>query len=456
MSLPKIAIVGRPNVGKSSLLNSLAGSMISIVEATPGVTRDRISILLEYEDIYFELVDTGGYGIFDNRELSSDINSQIDRAVKEADLVVFLVDIREGLTPLDEQIARLLRKNGSNVLLAANKADDAGMFSRAVEFMSLGFGEAVCVSAANNLNKSFLLEKITEKVGDISSEKPKDAFMKIAVVGKRNAGKSSFVNAVLGEERMIVSEVEGTTRDAVDVRFIKDGYPVTLIDTAGVRKKGKMSDSIEYYSYTRAEKSIRRADVVLFMIDAVLPSSQVDKKLARMITDYLKPCIFVINKWDKVLEEGYDAEPEDFSDYLTETFPGLRHAPIAFTTATEGRNISSTLDLAKELYKQSTMCLPTSKLNEAMEVIRAQRTGKSDKGVFPKIYYATQVSVQPVSLLIFVNRPDLFDENYKRFMLNRLRDLLPVSEVPIKLMFRQHHSDRRQPGKESRVQGRKR
>ena len=445
MALPTVAIVGRPNVGKSSLLNAFAGSMISIVEATPGVTRDRVSVLMKHNGTFFELIDTGGYGIVDSEELSDHITNQIHQAITKADLIVFVVDIREGSTPLDQEIARLLRKHNPNVLLAANKADDAGMFPRGIEFMRLGFGEPICISATSNLNKTSLLDKIVEMIEHLPNDEPQDAVMKIAIVGKRNAGKSSFVNAILGENRMIVSDVAGTTRDVVDVRFEKDGQAMTIIDTAGVRKKGKMDDSIEFYSYNRAEKAIRRADVVLFLLDATLPASQVDKKLTRMITDYMKPCIFVVNKWDLIMDGDYDADAEDFADYLTESFPGLKYAPIAFTTAKDSKNILSTLDLAKELYKQSTTMLSTSTLNEAMEKIKEERVGGSlKKGGFPKLYYATQVATQPVSLLVFVNRPDFFDENYQRFMINKLRELLPVSEVPIKLMFRQHHSERKQ------------
>lgn len=431
-------------MGKSSLLNAFAGSMISIVEPTPGVTRDRVGILLNHNGKYFELIDTGGYGIVDSEELSDHITAQIKQAITKADLILFIVDIRDGLTPLDQEIARLLRKSNPNVLLAANKADNASMFHRGADFMSLGYGWPICVSATNNLNKTELLDEVVERIKHLPGDSPEESVMKIAIVGKRNAGKSSFVNAIIGEERMIVSDVAGTTRDAVDVRFEKDGQTITIIDTAGVRKKGKMEDSIEYYGYTRSEKSIRRADVVLFLIDATLPASQVDKKLARMITDYMKPCIFVVNKWDLIMSGEYEADSEDFADYITEVFPGLKYAPIAFTTAKDAKNILSTIDLAKELYKQSTTQIPTGVLNSALEEIKEERIGGSlKKGGFPKIYYATQVAVQPVSLLIFVNRPDFFDDNYQRFMLNRLRDLLPVSEVPIKLMFRQHHSDRK-------------
>ncbi|MFI4911685.1 MAG: ribosome biogenesis GTPase Der [Sedimentisphaeraceae bacterium JB056] len=439
MAVPTVAIIGRPNVGKSSLLNALAGSMISIVEPTPGITRDRVSVMVRYGDTHIEMLDTGGYGIVDKEALSDQIESQIDVAIRSADLILFVVDIREGITPLENKIARLLRKHNPNVMVIANKADKASLFPRAAEFVRLGFGEALCVSATSNLNKSKMMDAVIERLKHIEWENPQEAIMKLAIVGKRNAGKSSFVNSIVGQERMIVSEIAGTTRDAVDIRFERDGQTFIAIDTAGIYKKNKMKENVEYYSYTRATKSITRADVVLFMIDATLPISQVDKKLAKFISDEFKPCILVVNKWDLVKD---DADTDDYADYLSEVLPGLRYAPIAFTTAKDGKNLQSTLDLATELYKQSICEIPTSILNKAMDEIKNEKVGTAKKGGFPRIYYATQVGVQPISLLVFVNRPDYFDENYQRFMINRLRDLLPVSEVPIRLMFRKHNENR--------------
>lgn len=432
-----MAIVGRPNVGKSSLLNALAGSMISIVEPTAGVTRDRISVPVRHGERYLELIDTGGYGIVDSDKLEDQIELQINHAINHADLILFIVDISDGITPLDKTIAALLRKSDSDVILVANKADSARLFPRAGEFTKLGFGDAVCISAINHLNKKDLMDMVFDRLEGHDFEKPQDPVMKIAIVGKRNAGKSSFINAIVGHERVIVSEVAGTTRDAVDVRFERDGQSFVAIDTAGLRKKKILSkDNIDFYSYTRALKSIRRADVVFFMIDAVVPVSQVDKKLAFSISEEFKPCILVVNKWDLAADK---ADAEDFSEYLGLELPGLRHCPIAFTTAKDGRNIQSTLDLARELHKQSTLRIPTPVLNKAMDEIKQAHVGgsKKKKG-FPKIYYATQVATQPITLLIFVNNPEYFDGNYQRFMLNRLGELLPCSEVPVKLMFKSH------------------
>jgi len=437
MALPVVAIIGRPNVGKSSLLNALAGAMISIVEPTAGVTRDRVSTFIGRDDHYFELIDTGGYGIVDSDRLSEHIEQQILQAIESAQLVLFMVDIRDGLVPLDKTIARLLRKNDLDVIGVANKADTAKMFHAAGEFSKLGFGEFLCVSVKNNLNKAVLLDKIFDKLATLGPGRPAEPAMKVAIVGKRNAGKSTLVNAMVGSERVIVSETPGTTRDAVDVRFEKDGKTITVIDTAGIRKKNKMADSIEFYSYVRVTRSIRRADVVMFMIDAAVPVSQVDKKLAKFIAEEDKSCIIVINKWDLAKDS---AATDDYEQYLTKMLPGLRYAPIAFTTATEAKNVQSVLDLAAEIFKQTTAWIPTAKLNKAFESIKQEKIGtaKGKKKGWPKIYYTTQIAVNPITILMFVNRPELFEENYRRFIINRLRTLLPIEEVPIRLLARPH------------------
>jgi GTP-binding protein len=267
--------------------------------------------------------------------------------------------------------------------------------------------------------------------------------MKIAIVGKRNAGKSTLVNAMVGSERVIVSETPGTTRDAVDVRFEKDGKTIIAIDTAGVRKKSRMADSIEFYSYVRATHSIQRADVVLFLIDAAVPVSQVDKKLAKFIAEEYKSCIIVVNKWDLAKES---AATEDYEEYLTKLLPGLSYAPLAFTTATQSKNVQSVLDLAAEIFKQTTTWIPTTRLNKAFEMIKKEKsvTSKGGKKGLPKIYYSTQVAVNPVTILLFVNKPELFEENYRRFIINRLRSILPIDEVPIKLLVRSHYTKSRQ------------
>jgi GTP-binding protein len=442
MALPVVAIIGRPNVGKSSLFNALAGEMISIVEPTAGVTRDRVSTIIGRGDKYFELIDTGGYGIVDAQQLSKHIEQQIITAIGSAKIVLFMVDIREGIVPLDETIAQMLRKGKLDVIGVANKADDAKMFPSAGEFSRLGFGEFICISATNNLNKQILLEKIFGKLAGMESARPAKPVMKIAIVGKQNVGKSSLVNAMVGSGRVIVSETPGTTRDAIDVRFEKDGKTIVVIDTAGIRKKSRMAaDSIEFYSFVRATKSIMRADVVLFMIDATADVSEVDKKIAKFIADEYKSCIIVINKWDLAKEATVTGS---YEEYLTKLLPSLKYAPIAFTTATESKNIQGVLDLTGEIFKQATTWITTGRLNKAFEAIKAESMSSGKRGGgHPKIYYATQVAVNPVTILMFVNRPELFEENHRKFIIGKLRELLPIAEVPIKLLARARRRERR-------------
>jgi GTP-binding protein len=335
---------------------------------------------------------------------------------------------------LDQTITRLLRKHNLKVLGVANKADAQSKFPEAGEFGRLGFGDFLCVSAQNNINKDVLLDTIIDRLKIVESARPAEPVMKIAIVGKRNAGKSSIVNAIVGDDRVIVSETPGTTRDAIDIRFEKDGQTIVVIDTPGVKKKSKLADNIEFYSFVRATSSVRRADVVLLMIDATTPVSQPDKKLAQLIAEESKACIIVVNKWDLAKDS---ADTGQYEDYLTKLLPGLRHAPIAFTTASEGKNVKSVLDLAAELFKQATTWISTGKLNRAFEAIKETQAGSSKIGS-PKIYYATQVAINPVTILMFVNKPELFDENYRRFVVSQLSDLLPIAEVPIRLFVRAH------------------
>lgn len=443
MALPVVAIIGRPNVGKSTLLNSLAGRRISIVDPTAGVTRDRISTILCHQERYFELVDTGGYGIVDSDALEKHIEDQIFQAISSADLAIFLVDIRQGLTPLDQEIAALLRKHDLPVILAANKADSSSFFSAAADFTPLGFGMPICISAEQKVNRSELLDRIVEAFSHLPPETPKDAVMKLAIVGRRNVGKSTFLNAVVGQPRVITSEIPGTTRDAVDVRFEKDGQCFVIIDTAGVRKKSRIQDDVEFYGYTRVLKSIRRADVVLLVMDAAEPVSEVDKKLAHLIQEEYKPCILVINKWDLAKDR---AGSQDYADYLEKTLAGLRRAPIAFTTAIQGKNVQSVLNLAMELFKQTSRQIPTAKLNKAVRIISEEKAGGHSRGIVPKIYYATQVAARPVTLLLFVNRINLFDPAYQRYLVHRFGELLGIEEVPLRLLLRPKDNQKKEKG----------
>lgn len=434
MSLPRVAIVGRPNVGKSALLNLLARQRISIVDPTAGVTRDRVSAVIAWDERYFEIVDTGGYGIEDHDNLTEHVEDQIRYAISGAALILFVVDLLDEITPLDTEVARLLRSVSTPVQLVANKADTPRQEEQAGALAALGFGAPQCVSALHGHHRRELLDRIVALLGDALAAEAPDPVMKVALVGRRNVGKSTFINALAGGERVIVSEIPGTTRDAVDVRIRRGGREFIAIDTAGIKKKRKHKNDIEYYGHTRALASIRRSDVVLFLIDSTLPIGEVDKKIAQYIVNEYKPCILVINKWD--LAKGR-AGAEAYAGYLEKTLPHLSYAPLAFTTATQGRNIQSTIDLAQGLFKQARARVTTGELNRAVErTLEAHQPMADRHGAQPKIYYATQVSVCPPTIVLFVNNPALVREQYRRFVERRLRESLPFPETPVRLIWR--------------------
>jgi len=435
MPLPMVAIVGRPNVGKSSLLNMLAGRRISIVDPTAGVTRDRVQALCELEGIFFDLVDTGGYGVVDRDDLGDQVEQQIRYAVDQAALILFVVDAQEGVNPLDQAVAQWLRRCSRPIILLANKVDSPDTRTELADFMRLGLGEPMTISAVHHLGMADLRERIIEQLRPLSDGAvPPNPVMQIAIVGRRNVGKSSFINTLAGQERVIVSEVAGTTRDAVDVRFERDGHTYVAIDTAGVRKRSKMADDIEYYGYHRAQLSIRRADVVLLMIDATEEVSHVDKTLGGYIVEQFKPCVLVVNKWD--LAKGR-AVTGDYGEYLHQTLPGLDFAPVAFTTATQNRNVQAAIDVASSLFKQARTRVPTRRLNEAVEDIMNDNPPKPKHGTGAvKVFYATQVAVCPPTIAFFVNDPARVTPVFERFMLNRIRERLPFEEVPVRLLFR--------------------
>ena len=447
MSLPIVAIVGRPNVGKSSLFNALVRRRISIVDATAGVTRDRIHApwcLGDRDDVggWVELVDTGGMGIEDVDQLTDEVEAQIALAVGTADLIVFLVDAREGITSLDKHVAGVLRRTETPVILAANKVDSAVSAVETGELYKLGFGDPLEISAMHGVGLPELRDRVTEGLGEAAGDRPTDELMKLAVVGKRNAGKSTFINALAGQPRVIVSETPGTTRDSVDVRVELDGREFDLIDTAGIRKRRKLSGDIEFYSLHRAMRSIRRADVVALMIDASVPVSQVDKGLAGQINQEFKPVVLVVNKWDLARQQ---ATGEDYAEYLAKMFPELSCAPISLTAATESTNVRQTVSLAEQLFRQASHRVTTGELNTVVEEILRLRGPSHKAGTRPpKILYVSQVSVGPPTIVLFVNDVRSFDARYQRFLVNQLRSRLPFGEVPIRLVFRSHRTRRKQ------------
>jgi GTP-binding protein len=439
MGLPQVAIVGRPNVGKSSLFNWLAGRRIAIVDPTPGVTRDRLTTPVQIDDRYIELTDTGGMGIEDVDRLTKDVERQIAYAIDRASVILFVVDARAGLVPLDETVAERLRGVGKPVLLVANKCDHPGLDEQIAEFYKLGFGTVHPISAQQYRGRLELLAQIIAHLPAESGEPatPEDV-LKITIVGRRNTGKSTLINALAHEERTIVSEVEGTTRDSVDVVFERDGKRIIAIDTAGVRYRGKVKTDIDFYSLARSERSIRRADVVLHLFDATKKASLVDKQLAGYILENYKPAIFVVNKWDLAKGHAFTGE---YGEYLRRVLPNLDFVPIAFLTARDGKNVQKVVNLAQNLHKQAQLRVPTGDLNRVIQRALIEQSPPMRKNRVPKVYYVTQVAVDPPTIVVFTNGPDLFDKTYRRYLLKTLRDNFGFHDVPIKLYLRPKQRD---------------
>lgn len=441
MSVPKVVIVGRPNVGKSSLLNWLSGKRISIVEPTPGVTRDRVAYLMHVDNRYFELVDTGGIGIVDSDELSEDIERQIQTAIDEATLVLFVVDAMSGPMPLDTVVAQRLRKLNKPVLLVVNKCDTDKLEQEVAEFHRILNTAMIWTSVTQNRHRNKLLDTVLNLLptaddteSTVGSELVAEPELKLAIVGRRNVGKSTFINALAQSERMIVSEIPGTTRDSVDVRFELDGKAFIAIDTPGVRKKKSLENDIEYYGLLRAMRSIRRADVVLMFLAANETVSAVDKQLVHDILEEYKPCIFVVNKWD--LSADLDMSTESWTNYLLETFPSTRHAPFAFITAKDDRNIKKLINLAQTISKQARLRVSTSRLNKVIRAAVLANRPPMRATKQPKVYYGTQVATSPPTIVLKCNHPKLFDKSWQRYLLGVLQQELPFKEVPIKLYLR--------------------
>lgn len=436
--LPRVAIVGRPNVGKSTLLNRMCGSMVSIVEPTAGVTRDRIAVPARLfrgaEQHWVEVIDTGGVGIVDRDDLGPRVTEQIENALAVAELVLFVVDVRDGLTPLDRTVANLLRSVDLPVLLVANKAEAEVYRLGADEFRALGVGEGpFTISAQNGEGLEPLYRRIVELLpASAFSDSPiLEPAMKLAVVGRRNAGKSTLINRLAREERVIVSEVPGTTRDAVDVIFERDGRNFVAIDTAGVRKRSSVADAVEFYSDARSHKSIRRADVVVLLFDVTERFSAIEKRLARYVVDHYKPVVLAANKWD--MAKGF--EPEQFREYISDQLPGIAYAPIAFLSALTGQGVERTLSVAEELFVQSRRRVGTGELNRVLHKALEARS-PSSSGYRTRIRYATQAEVTPPTFVLFVNDRKLFGKDYLRYLANRLREELEFGEIPIRLVLR--------------------
>ncbi len=440
MALASAAIIGRPNVGKSTIFNTIVGRRISIEDPTSGVTRDRILHPVTFEGRTFDLIDTGGIGMVDVQDLSVDVELQIDIAIKEADVLVLILDCRDGITPLDIEIVEKVRRLNKKIVVAANKADNDKVEMDVVNFHSLGLGEVLPISAQQGRGLSIMLSEIVEQ---LPADKEEPAYegepLKIAFVGKRNAGKSSIINKLAGANRVIVSDKPGTTRDAVDVIFKTDKRHFVAIDTAGLRKRGKIDNAIEFFGHVRSERSIRRADVVVLMIDASLPISKVDKRIAALILEEFKPCVIVINKWDLAVKARPNITSEEYHDYLLKELPGLYFAPLTITSALNGDNVWSTINLAFELHAQATKEVSTGQVNRAIQAAYTKKRPPMVKGKACKIYYATQAEISPPTFIVFCNRPKLIDKNYLRYLSGQMRTSLGFEEVPLKFQIRSSH-----------------
>lgn len=440
MSKPVVAIVGRPNVGKSTLFNRLVGNRKAIVEDTPGVTRDRLYDNSEWSGHEFIIIDTGGIR-FDREDVfASEIRLQAELAIEEADVILFMVDSKEGITSEDEQVADLLRKADKPVVLAANKVENFDKQLEYFEFYNLGLGEPIPISAMHGLNTNDLLDAVISQFGPAPRQEEDDDTIRIAIVGRPNVGKSSLVNALLGEERVIVSDIPGTTRDAIDTPFQFQGRKYTLIDTAGIRRKSRIKESTERYSVIRALRSIDRADVVLIMVDAVDGVRDQDKKIAGYVHEQGRANIIVVNKWDLV--EKNSTTINRYDEEIREEFKFLAYSPIMYVSALTKKRIFKLLDIVDFVVGQHNRRINTSELNQVVNEAMALNPLPGGGGKKVKILYSTQVRTAPPTFIFFSNHPELVHFSYLRYLENTLRQNFGFEGSPIRLLVRKN------PGKD--------
>ena len=446
MPVPRVAIVGRPNVGKSSLLNWLARRRVSVVDPTAGVTRDRVTFVMQAGERYIELVDTGGIGLHDTDRLEEEIERQIQVGIDEAELLMFVVDGQQGIMPMDREVARRLRPLAKPTVLVVNKCDSARTDHEAPAFLELIDAPVVTTSVVGHRNRGELLATLLEVLppadpdeAECGQELTADPELKLAMVGRRNVGKSTFINALADDERVITSEVPGTTRDSIDVRFEMDGRSFVAIDTPGVRKRKSIATNVEFYGLVRSRRSIRRADVVLMLFDSQETISRVDKQLVESIVETHTPCVLVVNKWDLAIEAGMTMTR--WTEYLTTTFAMLRFAPVAFVTAETGQNSRKLINLAQSVFKQAGQRVSTGRLNRIVRAAIVANPPAYRKNRRPKIFYATQVDTCPPTIVLKCNYPKLFTPSWKRYLLGVFREELPFREVPIKILMRARQQD---------------
>lgn len=442
MSKPIIAIVGRPNVGKSTLFNKLIGERRSIVEDVPGVTRDRIYGETEWCGKQFIVIDTGGIEPKSDDIILSQMKFQAQIAIDDADVIVFMCDVRTGLTANDRDIAIMLKKSGKPIVPCINKCDSVGHLPyEFYEFYELGFEtEPVAVSSVHGSGTGDLLDACVEAIGEWGYSEEEDDSVKVAVIGKPNAGKSSIINKMLGQQRLIVSNIAGTTRDAVDTRLENDYGSFTMIDTAGIRRQSKINDNIEKYSVLRAHMAVERADVCLLMIDAGTGITEQDEKIAGIAHEAGKACIIVVNKWDSIEKDNYTVN--EFTKKIRDALAYMPYAPIMFVSAKTGQRIGDLFERILYVQNQANMRISTGMLNDVLGEATMRTQPPTDKGKKLKIYYMTQISVAPPTFVIFCNNAELFHFSYQRYIENCLRETFGFTGTPIRLIIRERGDDK--------------
>ncbi len=442
MSKPVVAIVGRPNVGKSTLFNALAGEMISIVKDTPGVTRDRIYADVSWLDKEFTLVDTGGIEPESKDVILSQMREQAQIAIDTADVIIFLTDVRQGLVDADSKVADMLRRSDKPVVLVVNKVDHFEKFMTDVyEFYNLGIGDPMPVSSASRLGIGDMLDEVVKYFPDGAGEEEEDDRPRVAIIGKPNVGKSSIINKLLGEQRVIVSDIAGTTRDAIDTDIVYNGKEYVFIDTAGLRRKSKIKEEIERYSIIRAVSAVERADVVLMVIDAVEGVTEQDAKIAGIAHERGKGIIIVVNKWDAI--EKNDKTMREYENEVRRVLSFMPYAQIMYVSAQTGQRLVKLYDMIDMVIENQSMRVATGVLNEIMTEAVAMQQPPSDKGKRLKLYYITQVSVKPPTFVIFVNDKELMHFSYTRYLENKIREAFGFKGTSLKFFIRERKEKER-------------
>lgn len=441
MSKPIVAVVGRPNVGKSTLFNKLCGKRLSIVDDTPGVTRDRIFGDCEWLNKSFLLVDTGGIEPHSDDVILSQMRRQAQIAIDSADVIIFVTDLKTGVVATDAEVATMLLKSGKPIVLAVNKCDTVGAPPVEIyEFYNLGLGDPIPVSAAHGHGTGDLLDEVFKYIGDVAEEPEEDDRIKVAIIGKPNVGKSSLVNAICGEERVIVSNIAGTTRDATDTEVENEHGKFLLIDTAGLRRKSKVDDTIEKYSVMRAVMAVQRAEVCVIMIDGTVGFTEQDSKVAGIAHEEGKACIIVVNKWDAVEKDGKTMDA--YRKKLMNDFSFMSYAPIIFISAKTGLRINRLFELIKFVDTQNAMRIRTGRLNEVLADAQTRVQPPTDKGKRLKIYYMTQPSTRPPTFVCFVNNRELFHYSYQRYIDNQIREVFGLEGTPTRYIIRERGDDK--------------